>query len=239
MPDGANLRMGPNVDVKTGEWTFAFVDLAGFTALTEAHGDAAAAQQAAEFFAMARASLGGSSQLVKQIGDAVLLVGDNPEDVVSTVRALVTAVEQEDNFPLVRAGVHAGSAVHSQTELGGDDYLGSGVNLAARVTAQATCRQVLITQSAARGLDSVKWPLRPLGHSHFRNVAAPIEVFELILLEQEGDVDPVCRMRVSPGRVIASLRHDEQDFVFCSLECVATFAANPDHYTLRSDDRDT
>ena len=39
------------------EQTFAFADLAGYTALTEAHGDEQAADTAAEFFATIRALL--------------------------------------------------------------------------------------------------------------------------------------------------------------------------------------
>jgi class 3 adenylate cyclase/YHS domain-containing protein len=217
----------------SGEWTFAFVDLAGFTALTEAHGDESAALQAARFFQLTRASLGGTSRLVKEIGDAVLLASDAPEDAVSTVQALVSAVDREDHFPLVRAGIHTGSAVRSRSNRGVDDYLGSGVNLAARVAGHASGRQVLLTQAVARRLDGVKWPLRPLGHMQFRSVAQPIDVFELMVLgEQEGDVDPVCRMQVPPGAVVASLRHGGRDFTFCSLECVATFADNPDYYAL-------
>ena len=52
------------------ERTFAFVDLAGFTALTEAHGDEHAADLVERFTGMARAALGPDDRLVKSIGDA-------------------------------------------------------------------------------------------------------------------------------------------------------------------------
>ena len=67
----------------SGQWTFAFVDLAGFTALTEAHGDQVAAYNVARFYEMAGATLVGSTEFVKGIGDAVLLVAEHPGDVGS------------------------------------------------------------------------------------------------------------------------------------------------------------
>jgi class 3 adenylate cyclase len=216
--------------VTTGEWTFAFVDLAGFTALTEVHGDETAADQAIHFYELAHDSLTGSSHLVKQIGDAVLIAADTSEDVVRTVLQLLTAIDHESNFPLVRAGLHAGTAVRSTTQ-GSVDYLGTGVNIAARAAAQASGRQLLLTETVARAIDKDRWPLRGLGHTHFRNVQQPIEMFELILRDQQdGEVDPVCRMRVTPGGVVGSLRHDGIDYVFCSLHCVAMFAADPDRF---------
>jgi class 3 adenylate cyclase/YHS domain-containing protein len=217
--------------VTAGEWTFAFVDLAGFTALTEAHGDELAAQQATRFYELAEQALVGTSQLVKRMGDAVLYAAHKAEEAVSTVWALMETAEAEPNFPEIRAGIHTGSAMRSLDDRGGVDYLGSGVNLAARVAGHATCRQVLITEAVAGALDEETWPLRRLGHVHFRNVVSPVEMFEVIMRDRpEGDVDPVCRMRVAPGAVIASLRHSERDYVFCSLECVAVFAAEPHRY---------
>lgn len=213
-----------------GEWTFAFVDLAGFTALTEAHGDKTAADQAAKFYEMTRRSLKGSSRLVKQIGDAVLIAADVPEEAVLTVTGLMATVHREVNFPLARAGIHTGSAVLSRRQ-GAEDYLGSGVNVAARATAQASGRQILLTETVVKSLDQSRWSLRQLGHSHFRNIPGPIEMFQLIVCDdQDGEIDPVCRMRVPSGSVVASLRHGEEEYVFCSLECVGNFAANPDRY---------
>ena len=54
------------------ERTFAFVDLAGFTALTEAHGDEEAVATLSRFRAMTSRALDGRGVLVKTIGDAVM-----------------------------------------------------------------------------------------------------------------------------------------------------------------------
>ncbi len=66
--------------------TFLFADLAGFTALTEAHGDEEAADLAAEFFDCVRDLLpdyGGEE--VKTIGDAVMVRCDRPDAAVELV----------------------------------------------------------------------------------------------------------------------------------------------------------
>ena len=215
-----------------GEWAFAFVDLAGFTALTEAHGDEEAADYAKQFYELAQTSMMGSSDLVKRIGDAVLLAADSSSDAVSTVFRLMAAIDGKTNFPLVRAGLHFGSAVRSFHD-GRADYLGSGVNVAARVTAEASGRQVLLTETVARALDETTWQLRGLGPMQFRSVPRPIEVYELILsTSHDGDMDPVCKMRVSPGHVLGCMHYHETDYVFCSLACVRLFAAHPDRYAV-------
>jgi class 3 adenylate cyclase len=60
--------------------TIAFVDLAGFTALTEAHGDKQAADLAERFLELARNALGRSHRLVKVIGDAVMFASGSAVD---------------------------------------------------------------------------------------------------------------------------------------------------------------
>lgn len=50
--------------------TIAFADIAGFTALTEAHGDDHAATMLGQYYALAAASLCDGAKVVKHIGDA-------------------------------------------------------------------------------------------------------------------------------------------------------------------------
>lgn len=60
------------------EWTFALVDVAGFTALTERHGDEHAAKLATVFADLAARQLDEGDRLVKTLGDAVLLAASSP-----------------------------------------------------------------------------------------------------------------------------------------------------------------
>jgi adenylate cyclase len=62
--------------------TFAFADMAGFTALTEAHGDERAAELAADFAELVDGLLIEGAEAVKTIGDAVMLRCDSAEDAI-------------------------------------------------------------------------------------------------------------------------------------------------------------
>jgi class 3 adenylate cyclase len=70
------------------ECTFLFADLAGFTALTEAHGDLDAADIAARLHALARECLEGESHLVKTMGDGVLIAAPTVRDGLQTALRL-------------------------------------------------------------------------------------------------------------------------------------------------------
>ena len=69
--------MGRPMREQSGTHTFVFADLAGYTALTEAHGDEHAADAAAEFCGAVRVLLPEhNTEEVKAIGDARLLRGE-------------------------------------------------------------------------------------------------------------------------------------------------------------------
>jgi adenylate cyclase len=209
------------------EATFCFVDLAGFTALTEAHGDDAAADLIARFSSAVDASLEGDASVVDRIGDAVFLLGESPERTVRSVQRLWSRSRDEPDFPTLHAGLHHGDAIFRNGR-----WVGTAVNLAARVAAHARGGQVLATavvaaQAAATGID-----VRSIGRTSLRNLLEPVELFVLDLATERGDpvVDPVCRMRVNPDSAPGHLRFADQDFWFCSLQCVARFAAAPGAY---------
>lgn len=207
------------------EWTFAMVDLAGFTALTEAHGDDDAADLAVRFAELATERLGPGDRLVKPIGDAVLLASPSPSAGLALVTGLLEDCSRLPSFPVARAGLHHGPAVERN-----DDMFGAAVNLTARVAGQAAGGQVLATSTVAEVARQSGVPVRGVGCFELRNVAQPYELFELELCGHHAGaaVDPVCRMRVDPVSAAGMLRRDGEEFWFCSLECAARFVRSPD-----------
>jgi len=205
----------------SGEWTFAMVDLAGFTALTEVHGDRQAADLAVQFARLATDRLGAGDRLVKPIGDAVLLASDTPQAAVVLVTGLLEACNQLPDFPIARAGLHHGPAVEHD-----GDFFGAAVNLTARVAGQAAGGQVLATQAVAEAARATGVATRSLGMVPLRNIAQPQELFELELSPHPifAGIDPVCRMRVDRNTAAGMLRHQGEEFWFCSLRCAAIFA---------------
>jgi len=208
--------------------TFGFVDLAGFTALTEAHGDAEAVALLDRFEATTTEALGSEDRLVKTIGDAVMVVFPGPDAAVAATSRLFAALAETD-LPIARAGLHHGSAIQRS-----GDYLGASVNLTARVAGQAHGGQVLATTEVAEVARSRGVTVGDLGCFDLRNITEPVELFELELCSTAAGaaIDPVCRMQVARADAAGRLRHRDRDYWFCSLRCVATFAADPDR-TLR------
>jgi class 3 adenylate cyclase len=82
--------------------TVVFADLAGYTAVTDAHGDVSAADVAQRFFDMTESLLSGDARLVKTIGDAVMVVTSEPRQGLQIGLDLLRAVQREPQFPGVR-----------------------------------------------------------------------------------------------------------------------------------------
>lgn len=206
-------------------WTFAMVDLAGYTALTETHGDEMAADLAVAFADLARSNLSDGDRLVKPIGDAVLLASNGPGAALTLVDRLLTATAELDGFPLARAGLHHGPAVERD-----GDMFGAAVNLAARVAGQAAGGQTLVTREVADVARDVGHPVTCIGTIALRNVAEHQELFEvgIGLVPRIGSVDPVCRMWVDRAAAAGHLRYQEDEYWFCSLDCVRRFASEPE-----------
>lgn len=210
---------------------FVFVDIAGFTALTEAHGDLEAARLIKRFSRVMGELSTPNGRVVKMMGDGALVVFEDARKAVAFATALVDEVELMPGRPGVKIGMHLGEAVET-----GGDYVGHAVNVAARVAAQAGSCEVLITASVHDAIpeeDGFSW--KSLGVRPLKNVTSETELF---LLERETctfDVDPVCRMRLTDREGI-SLTIDGDSFRFCSQAWVDAFARTrelatpPEHF---------
>ncbi len=207
--------------------TFAFVDLAGYTALTEQHGDADAADCAARFYELTRSSLQGDTRIVKRIGDAVMLVSTDAGSCVATVVRLFRAADAEPRFPALRAGLHAGPALEREA-----DYFGTPVNIASRIGAHARSGEVLCGDSVAaaiRGASDLRVTL--LGTVRLKNLSHPVEIWSVLPTEVAAStelVDPVCRMRVGTPKV--QIEHGGRLYAFCSDACADRFRAAPESF---------
>jgi adenylate cyclase len=207
--------------------TFVFADIAGYTALTEAHGDADAAELAASFCGeMSQLARARGGEVIKSIGDAVMLRHGDPSAAVGLGLTAAHEVLAGHGFPAVRVGMHHGPAIERD-----GDWFGATVNLAARVAAVAAGGEVLVTEAVREGageLAGVEFESR--GEHRMRNVSAPVPLFAAVPDERSGEarhIDPVCRMVVAEGREAGSLRHEETVYRFCSLDCARRFLADP------------
>ena len=123
-------------DQPTQPITVMFTDLEGFTRFTAAEGDEAAAQLIAEHqLVMGPVVRSRGGHIVKRMGDGLMLTFPAPEAALLAALELVELIDE----PLrLRAGVHVGEAVVTR-----DDVFGHVVNVAARITEEASGGQVL------------------------------------------------------------------------------------------------
>ncbi len=156
------------------EVTVAFADLVGFTRMGQEVPPEEVGRVAARLEVLGGAVAGGSVRLVKTIGDAVMLVADEPGALVLAGLDLLEAVADEgEDFPQLRVGVAHGSA----TPLSGD-WFGAPVNLASRMTSLARTGSLLAEQSAheAAGGDArLNWSFA--GDRRVRGVQGTVKTF--------------------------------------------------------------
>ncbi len=208
-----------------------FVDLSGFTAMTDAMGDQAAAHVLERFSLLVREAVNyWEGQVIKQIGDAFMLVFPEPRLAVRCALDIERRTLAEPQFPAVRSGIHFGPVLYRE-----GDYLGGNVNIAARLAADAQRHQVRVTEAVRQetgDLPGVEFV--PLGKHHIRGVAEELELFEA-MPKVEGIpaprlVDPVCGMELDPKNVTVRLTLEGRERAFCSHECLRRFVAAPERY---------
>jgi adenylate cyclase len=228
---GARMTPTPTPRPDAVEATFLFADIAGFTALTEAHGDEQAADLVAMFCDAVNAELPGCGGThLKTIGDALMLRVPDPGDAVLLGLRITRDLMRGHGAPAVRVGLHHGPAIERD-----GDYFGATVNVAARVSAVAGGGEVLLTGHTAALAPELEGVLyEPRGRQELRNVRAPVELFAAIRQGDRADghlaVDPVCRMAVDPDHAAGRLMLDGTAYFFCTLTCAGAFARDPERY---------
>jgi adenylate cyclase len=216
--------------VSAAEATFLFADIAGFTALTEAHGDEQAATLVADFCDAVKAELPAGAAHVKTIGDALMLRVPDPGEAIVLGLTITHGLMRGHEAPAVRVGLHHGTAVERD-----GDYFGATVNLAARVSGLASGGDVLLTgQTAALAPELAGVFYESRGREVLRNVREPVEIFAAVRQSESTQgrlpVDPVCRMAVDPDRAAGRLLYDGTAYFFCTLACAGEFAREPERF---------
>lgn len=157
--------------------TFVFADIVSYTAITEREGDARALEVASTLAAAAALIASDTgAQLVKCIGDAVMLCVDDARIGLSVALRLRRDLGEIPGYPELHVGVHSGPAL-----LADGDWFGHTVNIAARVTNAAAPGEVLCTDATIASCGEA-YGLRFVAHGPraFKNASAPIPIFTVL-----------------------------------------------------------
>ena len=154
---------------------FAFVDLSGFTAFTDSHGDEQAVEVLTRFRAAVReVATEHGVRVAKWLGDGCMFVSTDPEALVAAVLALEQRVD-DTGLPL---RLHAGIAGGPVILVEGDDYTGQPVNLASRLCSEAGPHQILATPDLA-ALAPPGTIIEPVPTLRVRGLSEPVDAVRL------------------------------------------------------------
>jgi adenylate cyclase len=156
----------------TTDIAVAFADLVGFTELGETVDVQELGGLAAKLAKMAGEVVSHPVRLVKQIGDAVMLVSTDASAAVDACLTLIERAEAEDDYPPLRAGVAYGPAVNRW-----GDWFGSTVNVASRLTARARPSAVLVSDAVREqvGDDTFRWSAA--GEKKLKGLNKPLDTY--------------------------------------------------------------
>jgi adenylate cyclase len=149
----------------------AFVDLTGFTGLTEELGDEAAADMSGRLASMVDSiSIGREGRPVRWLGDGGMFVFREPLAAVAAALDVVLEAPLR-GLPPTHIGIHSGPVIFQD----GDIY-GRTVNLAARLSALAGPGEVLVSAEIADSAGEIAH-FDSIGPVELKGIAQPIQVF--------------------------------------------------------------
>ena len=150
-------------------------DLSGYTALTETHGAASAADLIDKYICIAENCLTGDSKLHQRTGDEIMFVSDSPDFLLATALKLEANTVSEENFLQVHGGLHYGKVLKRA-----GNYFGSAVNLVSRITAKAVAGTFWCSDEFVNSItDKSDCTFESKGNYLFKNISGEKEVFEL------------------------------------------------------------
>ena len=206
--------------------TVAFIDLAGFSAISDVYGDASAIAILEIFEGMVREALSAYDPPIKWIGDEAMLSFPEPESAIQALGTLLQACRKEPRLPLTRTALNHGPVIRRA-----GDLFGSTVNIAARIAALASPGQLLATQPIADAAPARGILVRDLGKVALRSVASEVPLYEIELAPSPDPawIDPVCKMHAP----YASYRRAAPEGPwFCSPRCEDAYRKSPQTYPL-------
>ena len=148
-----------------------FLDITGYTRLTQERGDAAAAELAGNLARVVeRTSVRHGGKPIKWLGDGVMFVFREAGP------GVVAALEMADGvaaagLPPSHVGLHAGPVIFQ-----GGDYYGQTVNVASRIAEYARPGEVLVSQAVVEASTGTEVEFREIGPVELKGVAGATQL---------------------------------------------------------------
>jgi adenylate cyclase len=148
-----------------------FLDITGYTRLTQERGDEAAAALAAELARLVqRTSVQHGGRPVKWLGDGVMFHFPNPGPGVVAALDMVDGVISA-GLPPAHVGLHAGPVIFQE-----GDYFGQTVNVASRIAEYARPGEVLVSQEVVDASAGANASFTEIGPVELKGVGAAMHL---------------------------------------------------------------
>ncbi|MDP9270953.1 MAG: hypothetical protein M3P14_08295 [Chloroflexota bacterium] len=148
-----------------------FLDITGYTRLTQERGDAAAAEMAGQLSRLVqRTSSRYAGKPVKWLGDGVMFYFANPGPGVVAALDMLEGVAAA-GLPPAHVGLHAGPVLFQE-----GDYFGQTVNVASRIAEYARPGEVLVSQAVVDACREADATFTAIGPVELKGVTGAIEL---------------------------------------------------------------
>ncbi|HET6770779.1 MAG TPA: adenylate/guanylate cyclase domain-containing protein [Actinomycetota bacterium] len=149
-----------------------FLDITGYTRLTEERGDEAAADLAARLSRMVqRTSVQHGGKPVKWLGDGVMFYFREPGPGVLAALEMVDGAASV-GLPPAHVGLHAGPVLFQE-----GDYFGRTVNVAARIAEYARPGEVVVSREVADATEADSVSFFEIGPVELKGVPGPVDLY--------------------------------------------------------------
>ena len=166
-----------------------FADVAGSTAMYENMGDDLARERISKALnALISITQRHSGQLVKTIGDEILVYFIDIDNAILAAKSIQESMEDDRSPETIGVSIRIGMQ-YGSTILENDDIFGDTVNVAARVASMAKARQILCTQEIAFMVKSAEFSnnMRPFDRLRIKGKNDQLDVY-LFAWEEESDM---------------------------------------------------
>jgi adenylate cyclase len=165
------LQQAGLVEERVRQPAIVFLDITGYTQLTDERGDDAAAQLAEQLGRIVqRTSVAYGGRPVKFLGDGVMFMFPEPGPAVLASLEMVESVAAE-GLPPAHVGIAAGSVIFQE-----GDYYGQTVNLAARISDFARPGEVLVSGTVVDAAGLPEDAFVEVGPVELKGVSSPVRL---------------------------------------------------------------
>ena len=153
-----------------------FLDISGYTRLTQEWGDDRAANLASTVERLVqRISVQRGGKTIKWLGDGVMFYFDEPGDGVLAALEMVGGLARAE-LPPAHVGLHTGPVLFQE-----GDYFGQTVNLSARIGEYAGPGEVLVSQAVAEASEGKGIRFGDIGPVELKGVSGPVRLLHASL----------------------------------------------------------